>query len=688
MPGNFFLLDLGSSLWAFVLLALFSFVPGYAVGWIADLVDFRRRTPATRLALSVPLSIGVAPLVAYLTSRLGSIAVTWCAFGLLWLVFGAIAIGELRRFRWRIDRRVAVYAVIVAGWVAIGLVSLIDWSWDRRLYYSVVSHDYALRSAIVSAISRDGIPPSNPSFFPGHAVPLRYHYCWLIPCSLVARMGGGWVSSRHAIIAGALWCGIGLMATVALYLRFVHPDGARRIHRRTLLGVGLLAVTGLDIIPNLAIALAGHPLPEPEWWNEQVSAWITSMLWVPHHIAALVAGLTGVLILWHSAAAETRRWPAMLVAAFCLAGCVAESIYVGLVLAAALAAWTLITLLKGWKRETGLLVGMGVLALVLAAPQLWELAAFAPAATTAATLPGGGHILSLGMRRFLPVAAWAERSGAPNLVYAAFLPLNYLFEFGLFGFAGAWFLWRAWCRRTLDRYELASLTMVAVSLLIATLVRSTVIPNNDLGYRGMLLAQFFLLLWAVELLDGPKVARRPLVMVLLWVGVASSIYEAATLRLYTVVSDAVPLPRYSWLNPTADTGRRLYEARAAYERLKTMLGPDAIVQQNPDTVPGDLPWGLYADRRTVADTLSCDTAMGGDPRECAAAIARIAPLFEGTLQPEEVDGVCRALGISLLVVKDTDPVWRIPESWVWRRKPDSAGNHVRVFRCGSQWYRK
>jgi hypothetical protein len=679
MLRNFFLLDLCSSLWAFVLFGLFSFVPGYAVGWMADLLDFRRRTPATRMALSVPLSIGVAPLLAYLTARLGSIALTWCAFGVLWLAFVAIGIREPRSFRLPVDRRTAIYAVIAAGWVAVGLFSLIDWSWGNRLYCSVVSYDYSLRSAIVSAISRDGIPPSNPSFFPGHTVPLRYHYCWLIPCSLVARMGGSWVSARHAVIAGALWCGIGLMATIALYLRFVHPDGARRIHRRTLLGVALLAVTGLDIIPNLAIVLAGHPLPEPEWWNEQVSAWITSMLWVPHHIGALIAGLMSVLILWHSAAADTRRGPAMLIAAFCLAGCLGESIYVGLVFGAALAAWTPITLLRGWKRETGFLLGMGVLALALAAPQLWELAAFAPAASTAATSPAGAHMLSLGVRHFYPVAGLAERSGSPNLVFAAFLPFNYFFEFGLFGVAGAWFLRRAWRRRTLDRYELATLTMAAVSLLICTFVRSTVIRNNDLGYRGMLLAQFILLLWAVDLLDRPKALRRPLVIVLLVVGVASSIYEAASLRLYGVLSDAVALPRYSWLNPAPDTGRRLYEARAAYERLKTMLGPNAIVQQNPDTSPGDMPWGLYADRRTVADTLSCATVMGGDPRECMAVIARIAPLFQGSANPDEVDGVCRALGISALVVKDTDPVWSIPGSWVWRREADIAGDHVRVF---------
>jgi hypothetical protein len=679
MLRNFFLLDLCSSLWAFLLFGLFSFVPGYAVGWMADLVGFRRRTPATRLALSVPLSIGVAPLLAYLTSRLGSIALTWSAFGLLWLIFAAIWIRESRSFRLQIDKRITVYALIVAGWLAVGLLSLVDLSWGNRLYYSVVSYDYGLRSAIVSAISRDGIPPSNPYFFPGHTVPLRYHYCWLIPCSLVKQMGGSWVTGRHAVIAGSLWCGIGLMAIIALYLRFVHPEGARRIHQRTLLGVALLAVTGLDIIPDVALALARRPWAEPEWWNEQVSAWITSMLWVPHHLGALIAGLTGVLILWTGVGSDTRRGPAMFVAAFCLAGCVGESIYLGLVFGAALTVWTLVTLLKGWKRETGFLVGMGVMALVLAAPQVWELTASAPRGTTAATGLAGSHVLGLGMRLFYPAAGLARLSGWPNLVYTAFLPFNYFLEFGFYGLVGAWFLRRVWRQRKAGRYGLATLTMAATSLLICTFVRSTVIQNNDLGYRGMLLAQFILLLWAVDLLDGRKAARRPLVIVLIVLGVASSIYEAASLRLYAVVSDVTPLPRYTWLNPAAGAGRRLYEARAAYERLKTMLGPDAIVQQNPDTNPGDLPWGLYAERRTVADTLSCGTTLGGDPSECAPVMRMIAPMFQGTATPDQVDAACRALGISALVVKDTDPVWSVPGSWMWRRKPLISGEHVRVF---------
>jgi hypothetical protein len=679
MPHHFSLTDLCSSSWAFLLFGLFALAPGYAVGWLADLVDFRRRTPATRLVLSIPLSIGIAPLLAYLTARFTPMALTWCVFGLLWAVFARACLGDRRSLRLPRDRQTAVYVSLAALWLVVGMLSLIDWSWGNQLYFSVVSFDYTLRSAIVSAIVRDGVPPSNPYFFPGHAVALRYHYYWLIPCALVKQLGGAWVTARQAIIAGSLWCGLGLMATIALFLRYVHPLGARGIHRRILIGVALLAVTGLDILPNVLYNHAGKALPDPEWWNEQVSAWITTLLWVPHHTAALIAGLTAVLLVWHSAALVPRRLPALFAAAFCLAGSIGTSIYVGLVFAAALSVWTLVALLKRWRREVIFLVAMGALALALAVPQVWDLAS---ASASSGGPAAGGHLLSLGVRHFFLADGLANHSSSPNLVYAAFLPLNYLLEFGFFLVAGMWFVLRAWRQSPAGRYELMTLTLAGTSLALCTFVRSSIITNNDLGYRGILLAQFLLLLWAVDLLDDRKAARRPLVIALLAVGVVSSVYEAATLRLYAVASNALALPAHAWLNADADSGQRNYELRAAYERLQSRLGAHAIVQQNPNTSPGDLLWGLYAERQTAADTTSCATVFGGDPRQCGPLLARIDPLFQGTAALEEVGATCRALAISAVLVKDTDPVWKLPGSWVWQRRPEISGAHVRVFVFG------
>jgi hypothetical protein len=45
--------------------------------------------------------------------------------------------------------------------------------------------------------------------------------------------------------------------------------------------------------------MTGSPVPTIEWWNpEQVTAWFTAALWVPHHVAALIACLMGFLLLW------------------------------------------------------------------------------------------------------------------------------------------------------------------------------------------------------------------------------------------------------------------------------------------------------------------------------------------------------------------------------------------------------
>ena len=80
------------------------------------------------------------------------------------------------------------------------------------------------------------------------------------------------------------------------------------IERKTLLGIGLLAVTGLDLLPTLYIWFAGHVwLDDMELWNEaQITSWAGSLLWVPHHVAALIACFVAFLLLRHQA--DANRW--------------------------------------------------------------------------------------------------------------------------------------------------------------------------------------------------------------------------------------------------------------------------------------------------------------------------------------------------------------------------------------------
>src|SRR5262249_55758196 len=153
-----------------------------------------------------------------------------------------------------------------------------------------------------------GLPANNPFFFPGHGSALRYHYFWMLLCSIVHQMGFGSLDARSAFIAGSLWCGIGLICLIPLYLRIFSPGGAANLVKRGTIGIALLGVTGVDILGALfmiwlqRIGLIGGMSPSVEWWNEQVDGWLYTMLWEPHYLCALIACLTGFLILWEAGA--------------------------------------------------------------------------------------------------------------------------------------------------------------------------------------------------------------------------------------------------------------------------------------------------------------------------------------------------------------------------------------------------
>jgi hypothetical protein len=98
------------------------------------------------------------------------------------------------------------------AWLLITLFYLVDVQAGDRLYYPTNSLDYSLRASLIHSVTTTGVPPQNPLFLPSPPAPLRYHYFWLMMCSLVNRLGSPWVSARHAEIGGAFWCGIGLMA--------------------------------------------------------------------------------------------------------------------------------------------------------------------------------------------------------------------------------------------------------------------------------------------------------------------------------------------------------------------------------------------------------------------------------------------------------------------------------------------
>jgi hypothetical protein len=690
--------DVAATSLAFVLFSLFVFVPGYVLSWCLDLLGFRSRTLPARFVISVPVSIAAFPVLTYLAWHWSANAVL-VLFGACWLAFCVLFF-----VRWRrtvLSRRTVILCGIVAGWVVLGMFLLIDLQIKNRLYFPTVSYDYMLRSAITSSITRSGVPPNNPYFFPGQPFPLRYHYFWYLPCSLVDRLGGSLVSARHAIIAGTLWCGIGLMAMVPLYLRFFQPKGAMNLEKRTIIGIALLGVTGLDLIPTAMLSvLRGGVVETIEWWNAQVTAWITAVLWVPHHVAALIACLTGLLVIYHSLhrrdASRIKHAMAAVAGGVMFASAIGLSSYVTLAFAAALGILVLVLLLKRYSSEAAILASSGIVAVAVAVPYLMELSGGSGRSPSGGGAGGGasaGPLFQLTVRPFtiadrIVQTSWPDQSWLVPVTNLVLLPVNYFLELGLFSMVGVVMFRKLRRTEHLHLADLSAFVMAATSILICTFLRSSVITNNDLGWRGFLIAQFFLLIWAAELWDEgffAAHAKTALIAIFLLFGIGGTVYEISMVRFYTLISDDFAIPRDEWFPADHHLGERTFAMRELYEQLQRKLPGTATLQHNPNQPLGDVFHGLYADRQAVVETPGCGVVFGGDSNRCNTVMPAIAKIFEN---PEKLDwrGIeasCRDLSIDALVVKDTDAVWADQQNWVWTQRPLVANHYARAFLCGN-----
>ena len=689
---HFMLADLLASLLAVCLYPLFVVVPGYSLAWRLDLCGFRRRTPAFRAALALCLSMSAGPIVTYLVERFGSQHLVWAMYGALWLYFLVVVVRGWRRERpLRVSRQDAVAVGIVVLWVAVALFSLVDLQFGHQDYYPIPARDAALRTGFTHSIAA-GIPPHNPFFFPGYPAPLRYHYFWMIPGALVERAGGGAVGPQHAWFGGAAWAGIGMMAMVALTFRILLYRGPASFRRRAFTGILLLGVTGLDILPAAigwilrSFGMQRAVTPSIDWWNEQVDGFPSTAIWVAHHMVGLVACMTAFLLLWEGARQTARRARVRhaLVAGLALASAAGISIFVTLVFSAFLAVWTLVAAARRWWPETAACLLAGMVAVACAAPYLIE-------------LPGTGQRaigppLMLEVRPFSPAVVVLQSVGITggwrvSLANLLLLPVNYFMELGFFFAAGS--LW--WLRRPrpLSRAQLATAIMLATSFLLCSFVRSSVIFNNDLGWRGILLAQFVLVLWGVDVVTGATgplaVPVRRWLAVLALLGASGVVYDIFLLRLYPVAADRGVLAMLSWLAPDHRLGERNYAQREAYEWLDGNSDPRARIQFNPHVEFEDVPAFLYGKRQIVAADTLCLATFGGDLALCPPIQAVLDRLYTepGQPAPAAIADTCRSLPADYLVAKDTDAVWRDPRSWVWREQPVFANRYVRLFGCGA-----
>jgi hypothetical protein len=695
--------------------------PGYAAAWLSGVLGFRTLTAPWRLLISLPLSVAIGPIVIFLAGNVladGNPSLTsytewlpvYVFYGACFLIWMALLCGlggheTLPRWLaglWRVPR---VWRIIPAVWLLVAIGSLVNIEFDNRLYLSFSNFDHTTRAAITDAISRTGVRPLNPFYGLGSLAPLRYHYFWFLLCSLVTQMSGALVSSalvssQQAIIASVVWCGWSLIAMAPLYLRFLHGQSGAALRRCSLVAVALFTVTGLDLIP-LAIYSITVPevFPELEWWNEQVASWYGSLIWVPHHVGALIACLIGFLVLWDAGTTRSlrRRIAGSSLAGIALASATGTSIYVALVFVIFLCVWFLVTLARRWWNHTSALLMTGVVSILLVRPYLHSLAGGTSPKPGTAAAAAVSSFVRFDVRQFNPLTDMTHGAAFTPLKVAmmrlAVLPLNYFLELGFFGIASIVFLIGLRKCRPLRPGVIAGITMAAVSVLVCTFLRSGTLEGNDLGWRGFLPAQFIMLLWAAELMvqEGTRAEavgrnfrswwlRSPVWAPLIVLGVLGTCYEVVMLRTYFVLNDADKVWPTMYA-PDRSFGVRALELRRAYDALDQILPRTARVQSSPEHRYFDFYFGLYSNRQTVLGDGACGAVFGGDPAPCPAALAEVSEIFDGGPDWETVRDTCRKLSIDALVVTDFDPAWGF-QSWAWQTTPVISEDHVRVYLPG------
>ncbi len=686
---NFTLIDTLGILKACLALFPFVFAPGYVAGWALNLFEFRQRRLILRLIFALPLTIAICPMPTYLLARFLEPAL-WAFYIVAFAACALLLAREIRRTRWRaVSRYTWIGLGLIALWVIVAIGSMVDLQISDELYPPIAAFDHSTRTAMTVAIARH-IPPSNP-FFANAAASLRYHYLWLLFCSLPMKVFH--LPPRYVVYSGVVWCGVGLICTIALGVKFLLRAQAE-IERKTLLAVGLLAVTGLDILPTLYLGFARHLwAADMEWWNVvQITSWADSMLWVPHNLGALIACFVAFVLLRHQVDVH-RRWATapVIVAGLAYASAAGMSVYVTFTFVVAIAFWLLVLILrKGWL-EFSMFVAAGALALLCALSFLVSLRG----------LGSGEAFVGFALRPF-PLGIYFlhqfgiefQSSFGFAVSHVLLLPINYGLELGFFLAVAILRLRQVTSSRLeASTNELAAWTMVITSFVIGTFMRSSTISINDLGIRCFLPTQLILLLWGAVIIHdwwfhssgvpSQPVLRpwvRQTLAALLLLGILGTAYQVFMLRTFPVLADRIGIKGLTWVDRDRHFGKRAYALRSAYEVLNMQLPASAILQSNPSRRYTIL-HSLYSGHDAAAADSECGADFGGDPALCAVRVKKLTGLFAFP-DGNDLDATCAEYGIDAVVVEDADPVWREPSSWIWTQHPLVANDYVRAFRCG------
>jgi hypothetical protein len=204
---------------------------------------------------------------------------------------------------------------------------------------------------------------------------------------------------------------------------------------------------------------------------------------------------------------------------------------------------------------------------------------------------------------------------------------------------------------------------------------------------------------------------RGAMLAMAWIGLAGSVYQVVTLRVYLPVEERLGRPEVSELAESA------MALRLGFDAMHSRVARNAVVQYNPEQ-PGEffyLAEVMQAGRQMALATPGCGAAFGGDVRDCKGVEQGVARLFSpdsspndspgaspgntppgtlsdkgllgsasgGALSASEARDQCARLAVDDLIATRWDAVWFDPRAWVWTLPAVVDTHDVRVLACAA-----
>lgn len=676
---NFTVVDLTRALLTLPVWAFVFGLQGYALGDATNFLRFRERGIFRQSALASIFSLSLLPCWYGITAMVGKLAgVVAVPLALIVVVFMVPKRPRRVRMPWRHIKmqaeasRYHIFAILL--WFILCFAMLLDVQSGDRLFLSMATYDQSNLVAFTDAIVRSGVPPVNPTYFPGHALSVFYHYYWVLYAAVISVLTGLTSNTRPVILSGIAWTGAVFLICVSLAGRYFSKKGASS-KLAPLCAVALLLVSNLYVL--IVVPLCNYLQRQfccMDWWTkDQMASFLELMMWCPHHISGLIAGIAGTVLLLEAGACGAKGKRILLAcgAGACLASQLGLSAYIAVGVGITWVIWMVVSWLQARKQDAVCtLIGCGAAA-AISIPFLLQ------------AVTSSGHqslgAIHLGIRRFEVIfVIFPQLLAAPNflkdLIYFLVVPINYLFGWGFIMVGGALYWWQ---RRgqPIERKHLFLALLLAVGFMLGTFVRSSDY-SNDFGWRTLLLANLALFIWTVQFLAerivfAGRLKLSPLCWAFVVVGITSTLYSLSLDRTAMV----------QLYDP-----KQILGFRQVYERLNRSLISQAIVQHNPAvhrTLVPDIFALLYSHRQAVCSEDMHGILTGDNLAEYDRTAQEVESLFNG-ISPADALDICRRNKIDVVIVRNSDPIWNDSHAWVTHFPLVASNSFARAYLIRAQ----